>query len=70
MTLLSSHWYVCARTTFDFQHADGSWSTQQRETYDRGNGATILLYDPTAQRCCSPASSASPSTSTATPTGC
>ena len=25
--------------------ADGRWTTQQRETYDRGNGATILLYD-------------------------
>ena len=24
---------------------DGEWTTQQRETYDRGNGATILLYD-------------------------
>ena len=32
-------------TTFDFQHADGTWSTQQRETHDRGNGATMLLYD-------------------------
>lgn len=25
---------------------DGDWSSQQRETYDRGNGATVLLYDP------------------------
>ena len=24
----------------------GEWSTQVRETYDRGNGATVLLYDP------------------------
>uniref|UniRef100_UPI00289D74C5 NUDIX domain-containing protein n=1 Tax=Pseudomonas oryzihabitans TaxID=47885 RepID=UPI00289D74C5 len=24
---------------------DGSWQRQTRETYDRGNGATILLYD-------------------------
>ena len=24
----------------------GSRATQQRETYDRGNGATVLLYDP------------------------
>ncbi len=27
------------------QTADGSWQTQSRETYDRGNGATILLYN-------------------------
>ena len=25
--------------------ADGTWSRQQRETYDRGNGATVLLYN-------------------------
>ncbi|MFF5205797.1 NUDIX domain-containing protein [Streptosporangium sp. NPDC000396] len=43
--LLSCHWYVLRTTTFDYRHADGRWSTEQRETYDRGNGATILLYD-------------------------
>jgi nudix-type nucleoside diphosphatase (YffH/AdpP family) len=43
--LLSSDWYVLRRTTFDLRHRDGHWSTEQRETYDRGNGATVLLYD-------------------------
>lgn len=43
--LLSSAWYVLRRTTFDYQHRDGRWTTEQRETYDRGNGATVLLYD-------------------------
>ncbi|MEU4512246.1 NUDIX domain-containing protein [Nonomuraea wenchangensis] len=43
--LLSCHWYVLRTTTFDYRHADGRWSTQERETYDRGNGATVLLYD-------------------------
>ncbi|WP_243707558.1 NUDIX domain-containing protein [Micromonospora sp. KC606] len=43
--LLASGWYVLRRTTFDYRRADGTWSRQQRETYDRGNGATILLYD-------------------------
>lgn len=43
--LLSSHWYVERTTTFDFRHSDGTWSTQERETHDRGNGATLLLYD-------------------------
>jgi nudix-type nucleoside diphosphatase (YffH/AdpP family) len=43
--VLSSDWYVLRRFAFDFQHADGHWSTQQREAYDRGNGATILLHD-------------------------
>jgi nudix-type nucleoside diphosphatase (YffH/AdpP family) len=44
--LLASAWYVLRRTTFDYRHADGHWSREQRETYDRGNGATVLLYDP------------------------
>ncbi|MEV8503909.1 NUDIX domain-containing protein [Actinoplanes sp. NPDC051475] len=43
--LLASGWHVLRRTTFDYRHSDGSWTTEQRETYDRGNGATILLYD-------------------------
>ncbi|MDH6577763.1 NUDIX domain-containing protein [Kitasatospora sp. MAP5-34] len=43
--LLSCHWYVLRTTSFDYRHADGHWSTEQRETYDRGNGATVLLYD-------------------------
>ncbi|NKC04854.1 NUDIX domain-containing protein [Ochrobactrum haematophilum] len=46
VTLLSNDWYVLKKTTFSFQRADGSWQSQSRETYDRGNGATILLYDP------------------------
>jgi nudix-type nucleoside diphosphatase (YffH/AdpP family) len=43
--LLASGWHVLRRTTYDYQHSDGHWSTEARETYDRGNGATILLYD-------------------------
>ena len=41
----SDGWHVLRRTTFDYQNSAGEWSTQHRETYDRGNGATILLYD-------------------------
>jgi nudix-type nucleoside diphosphatase (YffH/AdpP family) len=44
--LTSSGWHVLRRTTFDYRRRDGRWSTEHRETYDRGNGATILLYDP------------------------
>jgi nudix-type nucleoside diphosphatase (YffH/AdpP family) len=43
--LLSDNWYRLHTTTFEYQGDDGTWSTQSRETYDRGNGATILLYD-------------------------
>jgi nudix-type nucleoside diphosphatase (YffH/AdpP family) len=43
---LSDDWYVLKKTTFDYRRRDGTWQTQSRETYDRGNGATLLLYDP------------------------
>ena len=43
--VLSNDWYLLKKTTFDFQRSDGMWQRQSRETYDRGNGATILLYN-------------------------
>jgi len=43
--LLTSNWYITRSTRIEFQHRDGHWSTEDRETYDRGNGATILLFD-------------------------
>jgi len=43
--LTSCGWHVLRRTTFDYRRRDGRWTTEQRETYDRGNGSTILLYD-------------------------
>ena len=43
--LVAAAWHVLRRTTFDYRHGDGRWTTEQRETYDRGDGATILLYD-------------------------
>ncbi len=46
VTLLSDDWYVLKKTRFDYRRADGTWQSLSRETYDRGNGATILLYDP------------------------
>jgi nudix-type nucleoside diphosphatase (YffH/AdpP family) len=43
--VLSDNWYTLRKITFEFQKPDGSWETQSREAYDRGNGATILLYN-------------------------
>ncbi|RAR65940.1 ADP-ribose pyrophosphatase [Paraburkholderia unamae] len=45
-TVLSDDWYVLRKVTFDFLRSNGTWQRQSRETYDRGNGATILLRDP------------------------
>jgi nudix-type nucleoside diphosphatase (YffH/AdpP family) len=42
---LSADWYVLKKTRFSFHRSDGCWQEQWRETYDRGNGATILLYN-------------------------
>jgi nudix-type nucleoside diphosphatase (YffH/AdpP family) len=42
---LSDDWYLLKKTTFDFLRSDGTWQRQSRETYDRGNGAVILLYN-------------------------
>ncbi|MES2949667.1 MAG: NUDIX domain-containing protein [Pseudomonadota bacterium] len=43
--LLSDNWYVLKTTTFDYLRRDGSWQRQSRETYDRGNGAVLLLFN-------------------------
>ena len=43
--LLATAWHVLRRTTIERRRSDGTWTTEQRETYDRGDGATILLYD-------------------------
>jgi nudix-type nucleoside diphosphatase (YffH/AdpP family) len=48
--VLSDDWYLLKKTIFDFRRADGSWQRQQRETYDRGNGATVLLYQLATRR--------------------
>jgi GDP-mannose pyrophosphatase NudK len=46
LEILSDNWYTLRKVTFDFQQKNGNWQTQHREAYDRGNGATILLYNP------------------------
>lgn len=43
--LLSDNWYVLHKYAYDIQQADGTWEKQMREVYDRGNGATIMLYN-------------------------
>lgn len=44
-TLLSDNWYTLNKFSFEYQNNNGEWATQHREAYDRGNGATILLYN-------------------------
>jgi nudix-type nucleoside diphosphatase (YffH/AdpP family) len=42
---LADDWAVLKKTTLSFRRADGGWQTLNRETYDRGNGATLLLIN-------------------------
>lgn len=44
-TLLSDNWYRLHKYSFEYQQKNGDWQHQEREAYDRGNGATILLYN-------------------------
>jgi len=43
--LLSDNHYTLKSTTFEWRRNDGAWQTQHRESYDRGNGATLLPYN-------------------------
>jgi nudix-type nucleoside diphosphatase (YffH/AdpP family) len=43
--LLSDDHYILKATTFDWQRSNGEWQELERETYDRGNAATLLPYN-------------------------
>ena len=43
--ILSDNWYILKKVTYEFSKNGGPWEKKTREAYDRGNGATILLYN-------------------------
>lgn len=43
--ILSDNWYMLKKITYQYSLKDGTVQTQDREAYDRGNGAAILLYN-------------------------
>ena len=43
--VLSDNWYTLRKITYDKTTSDHHTVRQVREVYDRGNGATILLYN-------------------------
>ncbi len=47
--ILSDNWYTLKKITFNYLRENGEWQQQQREAYDRGNGAVVLLYNPTTK---------------------
>ncbi len=44
--VLADDWGRLTKYEYELQLRDGSWQRQTREAYDRGNGATCLLYNP------------------------
>lgn len=44
--VLAEDWAVLKKTVFDYRRRDGTWETQTRLTFDRGDGAVILPHDP------------------------
>ena len=47
--ILSDNWCVLKKFTVEHTKQNGQVETYNRESYDRGNGAAILLYDPCAK---------------------
>lgn len=44
-SVLSDDWYLLKKTRFRHRRRDGRWQELVRETYDRGNGAVLLLFN-------------------------
>jgi nudix-type nucleoside diphosphatase (YffH/AdpP family) len=43
--VLSDNWYTLRKITYEYTKQNGTTQVQNREAYDRGNGAAILLYN-------------------------
>ena len=43
--LLSDNWYTLNKFSFEYLREDGVWEKQEREVYDCGDAAAILLYN-------------------------
>jgi GDP-mannose pyrophosphatase NudK len=43
--ILSDNWYTLKKLSYDYIKADGTRLKHNREVYDRGNGAGVLLYN-------------------------
>ncbi|MGH6871426.1 MAG: GDP-mannose pyrophosphatase [Rhizomicrobium sp.] len=44
-TVLSANHYTLHKVTFSWRRSDGNWQRMARESYDRGDGCAILLYN-------------------------
>ncbi|HGN9371746.1 TPA: GDP-mannose pyrophosphatase NudK [Citrobacter pasteurii] len=44
--VLSDNYFILRNITYDLTRSNGEVIRHKREVYDRGNGATVLLYNP------------------------
>jgi len=48
--VLSGKWGILNEITFDLKKFNGEWESQVRESYDTGDGATVLLYNKSTKK--------------------
>lgn len=48
--IISDAWYTYKKVDFELEVRPGFWQSQKREILDRGNGATVLLYNKDTQK--------------------
>lgn len=48
--ILSDNWYTLRKITYQYTDKTGEVQKVSREAYDRGNGATVLLYNTDLQK--------------------
>lgn len=48
--ILSKNWGILKKCTYEYLLPNNHWETQVREAYDRGDGATVLLFNPTTNK--------------------
>lgn len=44
--ILSEAWATLTQIDYDYKFKDGTWKRVSRESYDRGDGTGVLLYNP------------------------
>ncbi len=48
--VLSDKWGILNEVEFKLKSSKGKWLDLKRESYDTGNGAAVLLYNPKTKR--------------------
>lgn len=49
-TILSDKWGILNEVEFELKSSEGEWLSLKRESYDTGDGAAVLLYNPESKK--------------------